>query len=147
MNVIRSAIVVYISVFKVYKFHCISIVRLDIYYHYYSQSFFLLQKADPCASFPCEQGGTCTKLSDSTFSCSCVPGYNPATNCATGMALHTLAKLALWTYLKSNRHKKPLTSKCMLIYSFLFLTVLINTLKNEKNIWKRKSKILNKNEP
>lgn len=95
MNVIRSAIVVYISVFKVYKFHCISIVRLDIYYHYYSQSFFLLQKADPCASFPCEQGGTCTKLSDSTFSCSCVPGYNPATNCATGMALRTLAKLAL----------------------------------------------------
>nr|XP_022341271.1 fibropellin-1-like isoform X5 [Crassostrea virginica] len=38
--------------------------------------------ADPCASFPCEHGGTCTKLSDSAFSCSCTAGYDPATHCS-----------------------------------------------------------------
>lgn len=38
---------------------------------------------DPCDSFPCKHGGTCTKLSDSTFSCSCVSGYDPSTNCAS----------------------------------------------------------------
>ncbi|XP_052713224.1 von Willebrand factor A domain-containing protein 2-like [Crassostrea angulata] len=39
--------------------------------------------ADPCASFPCGHGGTCTKISDTTFSCFCLSGYDPATNCAT----------------------------------------------------------------
>lgn len=31
---------------------------------------------DPCASFPCVNGATCTTLPDHEFSCSCDKGYS-----------------------------------------------------------------------
>ncbi|CAC5366078.1 unnamed protein product [Mytilus coruscus] len=37
---------------------------------------------DQCLSFPCHNGATCQDTSTS-YSCQCVPGWDPATNCAT----------------------------------------------------------------
>ncbi|XP_052101277.1 collagen alpha-6(VI) chain-like isoform X2 [Mytilus californianus] len=37
---------------------------------------------DQCLSFPCHNGATCQDTSTS-YNCQCVPGWDPATNCAT----------------------------------------------------------------
>ena len=35
----------------------------------------LCEHLDPCLPKPCQNGGSCTNLTDTTFSCVCPPGY------------------------------------------------------------------------
>ena len=39
--------------------------------------------ADPCAIKPCKNGGQCTKISSTAFSCQCKLGYS-GDSCDTG---------------------------------------------------------------
>ena len=35
----------------------------------------LFPEADPCSTSPCNNGGACTKISNTKFSCACTPGW------------------------------------------------------------------------
>eukprot|EP00750_Incisomonas_marina_P000180 INCI10162.2.p1 GENE.INCI10162.2~~INCI10162.2.p1 ORF type:complete len:1966 (-),score=295.66 INCI10162.2:62-5959(-) len=47
-----------------------------------SLAFFAVsvESALPCDASPCQHGGTCTQVTNTTYNCTCVPGFN-GTNC------------------------------------------------------------------
>ena len=44
---------------------------------------------DPCSSSPCQNDGTCSKTSRTTFTCQCAAGYS-GTKCGTGKFLFSI---------------------------------------------------------
>jgi hypothetical protein len=61
-------------------FHCTLYKRITAL----NYNWIIFTVADPCTSSPCQNGGTCTKTSGTTFTCACTAGFTGAT-CDSGM--------------------------------------------------------------
>lgn len=53
----------------------LQVKHLDEYQFHVCCFAIKLKVLDPCSSYPCHNGGTCTDLGDYVFTCKCAEGY------------------------------------------------------------------------